>query len=45
MKPTLVCWSADKANTLAARLMAEGETITMTRMLRGGAWAYSVKRA
>jgi hypothetical protein len=40
---TLVCWSADKANKLAERLMAQGKIVIMSRMLRGGDWAYSVK--
>jgi len=44
-KPTIVCWNKDKANALAARLIAEGETVIMTRMMRAGFWAYSVKRA
>lgn len=44
-KPTIVCWNVDKANALAARLISEGETVTMSRMMRAGSWAYSVKRS
>ena len=40
---TLVCWNAEKANKLAEKLMAQGKTVIMSRMSRGGAWAYSVK--
>jgi hypothetical protein len=40
---TLVFWSAEKANNCAVKLMDKGETVIMSRMMRGGIWGYCVK--
>ena len=40
---TLVCWDAEKANKLAAKLMEQGKVVIMNRMMSGGIFAYRVK--
>lgn len=39
----LVFWNSDKANNFADKLNSQGKTVIMSRMMRAGSWAYSVK--